>query len=64
MIGSLRKEQVRILSKKNGKVEVDELDDHPQGMGFAGLLKSEYFGLRSTLDSETLRRIDERSIRK
>jgi predicted ATPase len=61
MIGSLRKEQVRILSKKNGKVEVDEPDDHPQGMGFAGLLKSEYFGLRSTLDSETLRRIDERN---
>jgi hypothetical protein len=61
MIGSLRKEQVRILSKKNGKVAVDEPDDHPQGMGFAGLLKSEYFGLRSTLDSETLRRIDERN---
>lgn len=61
MIGSLRKEQVRILSKRNGEVAVEEPIDHPQGMGFAGLLKSEFFGLRSTLDSETLRRIDERN---
>tara|TARA_A100001391_G_scaffold152753_2_gene110530 strand:+ start:238 stop:1851 length:1614 start_codon:yes stop_codon:yes gene_type:complete len=61
MIGSLRREQVRILSKQKGKVSVDEPDEHPQGMGFAGLLKSEYFGLRSTVDSETLRRIDARN---
>jgi len=61
MIGSLRKEQVKILTKGKGFVTVDEPDEHPQGMGFAGLLKSEYFGLRSTVDSETLRRIDERN---
>lgn len=30
-------------------------------MGFAGLLKSELFGLRSTVDSETLRRLDRRN---
>lgn len=61
MIGSLRREQVRILSKNKGQVTVNEPHQHPQGMGFAGLLKSEYFGLRSTVDTETLRRIDQRN---
>ena len=62
MIGSLRKEQVRILRKTNaGTVNVGEPDIDPQGMGFAGLLKSELFGLRSTVDTETLRRVDRRN---
>ena len=62
MIGSLRKEQVRILRKRrDGTVAVDEPDIDPQGMGFAGLLKSELFGLRSTVDTETLRRLDRRN---
>lgn len=62
MVGSLRKEQVRILRKTNkGSVEVHQPDTDPQGMGFAGLLKSELFGLRSTVDSETLRRLDRRN---
>ncbi len=61
MIGSLRKEQVRILKKDKSKVSVVEPDEHPQGMGFAGLLKSELFGLRSTVDTETLRRLDHRN---
>jgi hypothetical protein len=62
MVGSLRKEQVRILRKTNkGAVEVHQPDTDPQGMGFAGLLKSELFGLRSTVDFETLRRLDRRN---
>lgn len=62
MIGSLRKEQVRILRKtRAGSVDVAEPDIDPQGMGFAGLLKSELFGLRSTVDTETLRRLDRRN---
>ena len=61
MIGSLRKEQVRILKKDKGKVRVEEPEEHPQGMGFAGLLKSELFGLRSTVDTETRRRLDHRN---
>jgi predicted ATPase len=62
MVGSLKKEQVRILRKrKDGSVSVDEPDIDPQGMGFAGLLKSELFGLRSTVDTETLRRLDRRN---
>jgi predicted ATPase len=63
MIGSLRKEQVRIMNKsQGGRIEVAEPDLDPQGMGFAGLLKSELFGLRSTVDSETLRRLDRRNL--
>ncbi len=61
MIGSLRKEQVRILRGENGVSIVAEPEEHPQGMGVSGLLKSELFGLRSTVDSETLRRLDKRN---
>ena len=61
MIGSLRREQVRILHKKFGKSVVEEPDQHPQGMGITGLLRSELFGLRATVDSETRRRLDRRN---
>ena len=61
MIGSLRKEQVRILKCEDGKTTVDTPDDHPQGMGVAGLLKSELFGLPSTLDSHTLQQLQRRN---
>lgn len=57
MIGSLRKEQVRILRTAGGNTTVDEPREHPRGMGVAGLLKSEYFGLPSTLDSDTLSKL-------
>lgn len=61
MIGSLRKEQVRILKSENGRTEVYTPDEHPQGMGIAGLLKSELFGLRSTLDRHTLEKLQKRN---
>ncbi len=61
VIGSLRKEQVRIIRKEHGRLTVLEPDEHPQGMGVTGLLKSELFGLRSTVDSETRRRLDRRN---
>lgn len=61
MIGSLRKEQVRVLKNGPDGTIVEELDEHPQGMGVAGLLKSEYFGLPSTLDSDTRKRMQRRN---
>ena len=61
MIGSLRKEQVRILKNENGRIEVRTPDEHPQGMGVAGLLKSELFGLPSTLDRHTLQQLQKRN---
>jgi predicted ATPase len=61
MIGGLRREQVRILRIEHGKSIVETPYEHPQGMGVAGLLKSEMFGLPSTLDAPTLRQLEERN---
>ncbi len=40
---------------------VEVPDEHPQGMGVTGLLKSDLFGLSSTLDIETERRLFRRN---
>lgn len=61
MVGSLRKEQVRILTNEQGVTVVTEPDEHPQGMGVSGLLKSDMFGLPSTLDSRTLMELQNRN---
>ncbi len=54
MVGSLKREQVHILRRQAGATVVQTPHEHPQGMGVAGLLKSELFGLPSTLDPQTL----------
>jgi predicted ATPase len=61
MVGSLKKEQVHIIRKNGDKTLVEQPDQDPQGMGVTGLLKSELFGLSSTLDSETERRLYRRN---
>jgi len=61
MVGSLKREQVHILRRQGQKTVVDTPDEHPQGMGVTGLLKSELFGLTSTLDIETERRLFRRN---
>lgn len=61
MVGSLKREQVHILRRQDQKTLVDTPDVHPQGMGVTGLLKSELFGLTSTLDVETERRLVRRN---
>jgi predicted ATPase len=61
MIGSLKREQVHILRRKADRTLVETPDEHPQGMGVTGLLKSELFGLSSTLDIETERRLFRRN---
>jgi predicted ATPase len=61
MVGSLKREQVHILRRQDQKTLVDTPDVHPQGMGVTGLLKSELFGLTSTLDIETERRLARRN---
>ena len=61
MIGSLKREQVRILRKQDDKLFVEVPDVNPQGMGVTGLLKSDLFGLASTLDTETERRLHRRN---
>jgi predicted ATPase len=61
MVGSLKREQVHILRRQGQNSVVDTPDEHPQGMGVTGLLKSELFGLTSTLDIETERRLFRRN---
>lgn len=61
LLGSLQREQVHILRKHNGRTVIETPDEHPQGMGVTGLLKSELFGLSSTLDTETERRLFRRN---
>lgn len=61
MVGSLKREQVHILRRQGQNTIVDSPDEHPQGMGVTGLLKSELFGLSSTLDIETERRLFRRN---
>ena len=61
MVGSLKREQVHILRRVANRTMVDTPDEHPQGMGVTGLLKSELFGLSSTLDVETERRLFRRN---
>lgn len=61
MIGSLKREQVHILRRQADRTMVETPDEHPQGMGVTGLLKSELFGLSSTLDMETERRLFRRN---
>jgi ABC-type multidrug transport system ATPase subunit len=61
LLGSLQREQVHILRRGSDKTVVDVPDENPRGMGVAGLLKSELFGLSSTLDQRTIEDLDRRN---
>jgi predicted ATPase len=66
MIGSLRRNQVRILEvakSDDGKLRVDarEPDEDPFAMGVDGLLTSELYGLTSVLPKEVTDKIDLRN---
>jgi predicted ATPase len=58
MIGSLHRNQVRVLAQDGGKTVAKEPDYDPIGVGIEGLLKSELYGLRSTLAPAVLEKID------
>jgi predicted ATPase len=58
MIGSLRKEQVRILAARGNRAIAEPPDYDPAGIGVEGLLKSEIYGLRSTLAPDILQKLD------
>lgn len=61
LLGGLRSEQAHVIRQIGGHTEVESPTLHPQGMGVTGLLKSEMFGLSSTLDTETERRLKRRN---
>jgi predicted ATPase len=58
MIGSLRREQVRLMSQGKERTEAEPPSFDPIGVGVEGLMKSELFDLRSTLAPEILAKLD------
>lgn len=58
MIGSLYKNQVRIITQRPEGTIAEEPEYDPIGIGVEGLLKSELYGLRSTLAPEVLDKLD------
>jgi predicted ATPase len=62
VIGGMVKEQVRIFTKdeKTGEIKVTTPDIDPRGLGVAGILTSELFGLSTTLDPYTMNLIEEK----
>lgn len=59
-LAGLRKSQVKIVHRKDdGLIYSASAKHDPRGMGFAGILTSDMFGLQSTLDPETLDKLDE-----
>lgn len=55
VIGGLEREQIRIFKRdpENGNIIVEKPLKSPKGMGVAGILTSELFGLPSILDKDT-----------
>lgn len=60
IIGGLLKSQVRIFNEIDGNTNVFEPDIDPKGLGVAGILTSEFFGLSSILDKETMDDLEEK----
>jgi len=59
-IAGLERSQVQIFERSSGQIEVRRPYDDPRGKGVAGVL-TEMFGLPSTLDPETQKKLDERN---
>jgi predicted ATPase len=60
VIAGLEKSQVQIMQRDEptGQIFAETPDQDPKGMGVAAILTSELFGLRSSLDLETLHLLD------
>ena len=64
VIAGLKREEVRIMQRNeaHGNVFVERPRENPRGMGVAGILTSELFGLRSSLDLPTQHLLDEQRV--
>jgi len=62
VIAGLTRSQVQVMQRddQTGRIAAQCPSDDPKGMGVAGLLTSEVYGLRSELDLETLGLLDEK----
>jgi predicted ATPase len=61
-IAGLTRDQVRVMYKDETthRISARTPDHDPKGMGVSGILTSDLFGLRSDLDLETLKLLDEK----
>nr|WP_064495154.1 AAA family ATPase [Pseudomonas chengduensis] len=62
-IAELEKQQVQVMSQDGDrKIYAREPDESPRGMGINLILRSEMFGLKTTLDDDTNRKLIARNI--
>ena len=63
VIGSMDKNQVRIFKRDSEtcKITAEQPDISPKGLGVAGILTSELFGLPTTLDGDTQEKLNEKN---
>ena len=54
--------EVLTRNSATGQVQAEQPAEDPRGMGVAAMLTSELFGLRSTLDPETLGLLDQKRV--
>ncbi len=64
VIAGLERKDVRIMQRDNehNRIYVETPRENPRGMGVAGILTSELFGLRSALDLPTQQLLDEQRV--
>lgn len=62
VIAGMEREDVRIMQQRKTGIFVEQPRENPRGMGVAGILTSELFGLRSSLDLPTQRLLDEQRV--
>lgn len=62
VVASLERSQVLIMrhEEKTNVIRAEKPEEDPRGMGIAGLLTSDVYGLRSQLDPPTLKLLDEK----
>lgn len=62
VFAGLDKNEVILMSKceTSGVIDAKHPDSSPKGMGFAAILTSEFFGLRSAVDVDTIAKLDEK----
>ena len=62
VIAGLERSQVQIMQREeeSGRIFTEMPNEDPKGMGIAGLLTSDVYGLRSQLDLETLKLLDKK----
>lgn len=63
VISGLTRDQVLIMSRDENSLEVRAFvpNEDPRGMGFAGILKSDMFGFKTTLDDYTTEKLSQRA---